>query len=147
MRIEQSLEIKAPADIVWSVTTDVERWPEWTPTMLSVQRLEAGAFQIGSSARVKQPQLAKAIWRVTSLTPGKQFTWETQNRGMRMVATHEVVPIAGGCTSHLCLEISGWLALLLGPLIRRSAARAMTIENKGLRDLCEQRARRAEPTG
>lgn len=28
--IEQSIEIAALAETVWAVTTDVERWPEWT---------------------------------------------------------------------------------------------------------------------
>jgi uncharacterized membrane protein len=146
MRIEHSLDIKAPADIVWSVTTDVERWPEWTPTMHSVQRLDAGPFQIGSSARIKQPRLAEAIWRVTSLTPGKRFTWETQNRGMRMVASHEILTQGGGCTSHLSLDISGWLSMLLAPLILRSAASAMAIENNRLREFCQQLSRQGETT-
>jgi hypothetical protein len=136
MQLEQSLSIHAPPDVVWSVTIDVERWPEWTPTMQQVRRLDSGPFQVGSSAMVKQPQFPETVWRVTALDPGRGFTWETRVRGLHMIATHEVVPTPGGCTSNLRLEIRGLLATILGPLIRRSAKQAMATENEGLRNRC-----------
>src|SRR5579859_7347355 len=105
MRIDHSIEIAAPPEAVWAVVTDVERWPEWTPTMESVRRLDNGPFQLGSSAKIKQPQMPEAVWRVTAFTPGRQFTWETTVRGMRMIASHELVNSPAGCTSRLGLEV------------------------------------------
>ena len=33
MHAEDSIEIHAPAEIVWRVYRDVERWPEWTASI------------------------------------------------------------------------------------------------------------------
>ncbi len=78
MHLEHSLSIAAPADVVWAVTLDVERWPEWTPTMQRVERVDAGPFRIDSQARVKQPQFRETIWTVTALQPGYSFSWQTR---------------------------------------------------------------------
>jgi uncharacterized membrane protein len=140
MRIDHSVEIEAAPEAVWPVVIDVERWPEWTPTMESVRRLDDGPFQLGSSATIKQPQMPEAVWRVTAFTPGRQFTWETHLRGMRMAGSHELVASPAGCTSRLSLEVSGLVAWLLSPLVRRNAKRAMETENNGLRERCQRGA-------
>ena len=51
-----------------------------------------------------------------------------------MVASHEVVPNAGGCVSQLQLDVTGVMAILLGPLVRRGAQKAMATENACLRE-------------
>jgi uncharacterized membrane protein len=138
MRIDHSVEIGAPPAAVWPVIIDVERWPEWTPTMESVRRLDDGPFQLGSAATIKQPQLPEAVWRVTAFTPGRQFTWETVIRGMRMIGSHELAASPAGCTSRVTLEVSGLLAWLLSPLVRRNALRAMETEQSRLRERCQR---------
>ena len=50
-----SVQIAAPPDVVWGVISDIERWPEWTPSMRAVERTNAGPFRIGARARVHQP--------------------------------------------------------------------------------------------
>ena len=73
MHLQHSLAIAAPAEVVWGVTIDVERWPEWTPTMEKVERLDGGPFQIGSQARIKQPQFNETVWTVLALVPGAEL--------------------------------------------------------------------------
>jgi len=36
------VDIAAPPGGVWAVIADVERWPEWTPTVTRLQRLDRG---------------------------------------------------------------------------------------------------------
>lgn len=74
MKLEHVIHIEAPPDVVWSVTADIERWPEWAPTVDAVQRLDQGAFDVGSTALLKQPGLPQATWSVTAFTPKKRFT-------------------------------------------------------------------------
>ena len=87
MQLEHSITIPAPQDVAWAVTVDVERWPEWTPTMQSVERLERGPFGVGSTAKIKQPQLPPATpvkellhvafsrWRVERCFEDQKTEW------------------------------------------------------------------------
>ena len=124
MRIEHSLEIEAPAEVVWGVTIDVERWPEWTPT---IQRVERPWMPAHFSRSVAPPGSSSHKWPrpyrpVQSMTLGQRFSWATERVGLRMVGTHEIIPKAKGCTSRLGLEVSGLLGRLLWPLIRARPA-------------------------
>jgi uncharacterized membrane protein len=137
MKLENVIHIDAPVEAVWAVTEDVERWPEWTPTMESVKRVDQGPFDVGSAALIKQPGLPEARWVVTALTRGKQFTWESQVRGMQIVATHEMAAVKISTQSLLRVELSGLVARLLWPFIRSSLQQSLAQENAGLKSRCE----------
>lgn len=100
-------DIDAPAEQVWDVIVDVERWPEWTPTVTSVRRLDDGPFGVGSRVEIRQPKLPKAQWEVTEVVAGRSFTWEATGPGMRSIARHEVVPREGAAAITLSVEQLG----------------------------------------
>lgn len=137
MKLENSIHIDAPRETVWSVTEDIDRWSEWTPTVESIQRLDQGSFDVGSTALIKQPGQPEARWIVTSLTRGESFTWESNIRGIRVIATHELASAQNGTRNLLRIELSGFVALLLWPLIRSSVRRSIEQENTGLKKRCE----------
>jgi uncharacterized protein YndB with AHSA1/START domain len=56
-RLESVIDIQASPERVWEILVDVERWPEWTPTVLSVQREDSGALSVGSRAYIRQPKI------------------------------------------------------------------------------------------
>ncbi len=56
MDIERIIDIEASREQVWTVMTDVERWPEWTASVTSVALLDAAPFDVGSHARLRQPR-------------------------------------------------------------------------------------------
>jgi uncharacterized protein YndB with AHSA1/START domain len=118
-----SAPIAAPVQQVWSVLTDVERTPEWSTSMTSVQRLDDGPFGVGSRVRIEQPRLPAAVWEVTELTPERSFTWATSRAGVTTSASHVLEPTDNGTRATLVLDQAGLLAgvvgLLLGSLTRR----------------------------
>jgi Polyketide cyclase / dehydrase and lipid transport len=78
MGFKVSITISASHERVWEVLTDVERWPEWSPSMTKVTRFDSGPFMMGSQARIKQPRLSPMVWTVTEMTPGWSFVWENE---------------------------------------------------------------------
>lgn len=137
MKLENQIQIAAPPAEVWRIAVDVERWPEWTPTVTRVRRLDQGTFDVGSVALISQPGLPDAEWRVTALKQEESFSWETRVRGIRMVATHQLAPSGAGTLNTLRLEMAGFLAFLLWPLMRRPIAATLEKENAGLKAACE----------
>jgi uncharacterized protein YndB with AHSA1/START domain len=147
MTITHLIEIAAPIQRVWEVTTDVEQWPRWSPTVQSLKRLDGGPFMVGSRAEIKQPAMPRRIWQVIAMTDGQSFSWQTELWGMRLVGMHELTPTPTGCTSHLQLEIAGAMSIFLTPMLSPSAKRALRLENEGLKTWCEQAERPVQTVG
>jgi uncharacterized membrane protein len=139
--------IDAPADIVWRLATDVTTWPEYMPTVKSVERLEEGPLRVGARAMIKQPRQRLALWTVTELTPGRTFSWESPRRGMRMTGHHRVEPEGAGTRSTLVLTMSGPLTPVLGPLLGPLMRRVLRTENACFAERAQQELLRAPQGG
>ncbi|TNY38163.1 SRPBCC family protein [Thermomonospora catenispora] len=138
MRYEASTVIDAPVERVWEVLIDVERWPEWSESMTRVQRQDAGPLRPGSTAKVSQPRLPTAVWRVTELTPNASFTWESTSPGVTTVAGHELTSTEDGRTGvKLTLEQTGPLVRLVSLFTGRLTRRYLEMEAQGLKARCE----------
>ena len=136
----KSIEIAAPPGRVWAVMTDVERWPEWTPSMTSVTRLDDGPLVVGSRARVKQPKLSSALFTVTDVTDTaarRSFTWRMSAPGVRGVATHVVEPAGAGARATLSVEFAGPLGGLVARLYGGLTERYLALEAEGLKRRAE----------
>ena len=51
MKADHIIRIDAPPSLVWQVTTDIDRWPDWTPTVDEARRLDDGPFTLGGLER------------------------------------------------------------------------------------------------
>ncbi|MFI2713095.1 SRPBCC family protein [Micromonospora sp. NPDC018662] len=139
MRFVESVEIAADIDRVWAVQTDVERWPEWTPSVTAARRLEPGPLALGSTARLTQPRLRPAVWRVTEIDPPSGFVWESTSPGVRSRGEHRLVPLDGGRTRvELVLSQRGPLAGPVGLFGGATMRRYLRQEADGLRRRCER---------
>jgi hypothetical protein len=139
MTVDDLIHIDASPDIVWAVTEDIERWPEWSPTMTWVKRTTPGTFGVGSVARIKQPMQPEAEWVVTEYVRGRRFAWHTRRTGIHFTGIHEVAPHGNGTQSRLCVEADGPAAVLFWPVLRAAMRRALSQENQGLKKRCDAR--------
>ncbi|MGE0355030.1 MAG: SRPBCC family protein [Gemmatimonadales bacterium] len=124
--------IAAPPERAWALMADVLRWPEWLPTVTSVQPLGPGVLTLGARYRITQPRLRPAVWKVVGLEPQRSFSWETRSPGVRALADHSVRPLPDGSTSlTLRVRFSGPLSplarVLAGRLTREYVAREATL--------------------
>lgn len=138
MRHEITVTIDAPAELVWQTVRDVEKWPEWTPTMTSVRRLDDGEFRVGSSAEVRQPKQPPRTWTVTELTPGRSFTWAASSPGVRLSAEHILNERDGKVDALLTFTMSGPLAPVASLLAGRMVRRFVDTEATSLKKWCEE---------
>ena len=129
---ETTRHIDSPAPPVWDVLFDVAHWPEWTPTIDTVERLDDGPFGVGSRANVRQPKLPRATWEVTEVEDGRSFTWVASGPGMRTIARHEVVPDASGCTVTLSIEQAGPMGAVAATIWRRLTQHYIELEAESL---------------
>jgi len=139
MRIQDQALIHAPADVVWAVTTDIERLPEATPTITKVEALDPVPLAIGGRARLTQPGLSTRVWTVTEVEPDRVFAWSTKVMGVRMTGRHELRSVPEGCENTLSIDLSGPGSGLLGRLTRRRMAETLATENAGFRRVAEAR--------
>jgi carbon monoxide dehydrogenase subunit G len=124
MRYEETTSIDAPVELIWRLTTQIEDWPAFLPTVQRLERLDAGELRVGSAARIKQPGQLSAVWTVTRFEPTREFTWETSRLGLRLTGRHLLATAGAGTRMTLVLEItgraSGVASALLGGLMRSS---------------------------
>ena len=137
MRHESTITIDAPAELVWRTIRTVEKWPEWTPTMTEVRRLDDGELRVGSAAEVRQPNQPKRTWTVTELNPDRSFTWTARSPGVRLAAGHAVTERDGTVEVALTFELSGPLAPVAALLAGRTIRRLVDLEASSLEKWCE----------
>ena len=74
-RVDTSIDIAAPRDVVWRILTDIERYPEWNPYHVSVRgRL---ALDEPLEVRISKPngKTLEIEPHVMRLEPRTELTW------------------------------------------------------------------------
>src|SRR5262249_20989040 len=126
-------DIEAPAARVWAVMSDVERWHEWTASITSVKRLDAGPLAVGRRAHVRQPKLRPPDFVVTEFEPGRQVPRVTKSPGVLATARHAVEPIPTGTRARLSVQFEGWLSGLIAMLFGKLTNEYLAMEAQGLK--------------
>jgi uncharacterized membrane protein len=135
---ELVVEILAPPERVWVVLLDVERWPEWTPTVTSAKVIDAGPMTVGSRAKLVQPKLAPAVWRVTELDERRGlFVWATSRPGITVTASHLLERSPNGSKVTHELRYSGLLGPPMALLLTKLSREYLAAEAQGLKRRCE----------
>src|SRR5512134_2807061 len=138
-RVEFSIttEVDAPPEVVFAVLSDVERWPEWTPTVTRVERLgDARApLALGGRLRIVQPKVPPAEWTVTALEPGRGFRIVSHAPGATVEADHWAEAMGAGQHSRVTLSVtfSGLLGRVVGWMMRDLNRQYIAQEAAGLK--------------
>ena len=134
MLMEDSIEIDAPAQLVWKVFSDVEHWPEWTASVISLVGRDGSNLAVGKRFSIKQPGMSKLNWKVTAIDPGLSWTWVQRSPGVNVVARHYVTAGPdGGTLVRQQLDQGGVLGALVGRLMLKKTRRFLAQEAQGLK--------------
>lgn len=107
-RLTVSLEVTAPPEPVWQVVTDLDRWPEWGPSVRSARTNDGRALGIGVAGSVTTVVGVRLPFVVTEYTEGRSWAWRVAG----LPATdHRVEATGDGC------RVSMSVPLLAGPYL------------------------------
>lgn len=129
--------IEAPAGLVWRVVADIESWPEWTSTMLHVERLAGSGLEPGACFRIRQPNLPEAVWRVVGVDPGRSFRWQSSSPGALVEADHRIASVGELAEVELAIRFGGVLGRASAYALRGLTRRYLRLEADGLKTRCE----------
>jgi hypothetical protein len=130
----ERITIDAPVSVVWSVYTDVDRWPEWTASVTAAHLEPDGPLTLGSRASIKQPRFPRLTWTVTDVEPQRSWRWANRSVGARTSADHVLTPIDEAHTgAELSIDQRGVIGRPIGWLVRPLTRRYLRMEAEGLR--------------
>jgi uncharacterized membrane protein len=133
MEFETHVDVDATSQKVWEVVSDVENWPKWTKSMREVSWLDGAKMGVGSRARIRQPAMLPLVWQVSSLDPGRSFTWQTTSPGVKSVAKHRIEQNGGRITLTLEFRQTGPAAGFIETFLGKRTKRNIQMEAEGLK--------------
>lgn len=85
--VEREVAVAAPA--AWALLVDVDRWPEWGPSVRAAG-LDSDHFEEGATGWVRTPVGLTVPFEITAVDDGRRWSW----RIARIPATdHRVRPL------------------------------------------------------
>lgn len=99
------IEVESPADAAWEVLVDLDRWPEWGPTVTEA-RTDTGARRLteGASGAVRT---AVGVWvpfEVTTWQEGEAWGWRVAG----IPATEHRVESMGPSRARVGMGVPRW---------------------------------------
>jgi len=116
MKFSASAEINATPAKAWALVNDVEKWPQWIPSLKKIEKVTGGPLGVGSQVLVVARSLITVnLWMtITEFVAGRRVVMEGKVLGVKMTRYYTMEP-AGQDRAKLMAggEGSGLLAFLV----------------------------------
>ena len=133
MKVEERVEIARPPEDVYAVVADLERGPEWQPSLVRVD------LERGVEVRRVAGHEREASFEVTRNDPPRLFEIVSHAAPVRVRATFALEPVRAGTRVHLTLVLELGGALRFAARMVRGRAEREARENlERLKALLEQ---------
>lgn len=77
----------------WALLTDLDRWPDWGPSLTGATLDEPGRFETGATGTVRTAVGIDLPFELTDVVDGRRWSWDVAGAS---ATTHEVEPVDGG---------------------------------------------------
>lgn len=134
---EGEIEVAAPADVVWNVVANVDRWPAWNPEISTVS-LE-GPIAEGTQFRWKAGR-SKLVSVFRRVDPPHVVGWTGKTLGVPAIHVWRTEPTDSGT---ILRTQESWSGLLAGLLKRKLQPMLEEALQKGLKATKAEAERRA----
>jgi len=139
--IEESVEIKRPADKVFAYTTDAKSWPKWQSTIPEAEQTSQGPVGVGTTFKGTIHMMGLSMkWtaKATEYEPNKKFG-KTITCGSLTNEQHNTYdPIEGGIKFTIVYNMKiGGLMKLISPMIVSSTRKALKKALSNLKGILE----------
>ncbi len=143
-RIEESVEIKQPADKVFAFTTEAKSWPKWQSTFPYAEQTSQGPVGVGTtfSGAIRMMGLALK-WTSTAIEyePNKKFGKNISSGPVTIEQHNTYAPIEGGTRFTIVYDMKvGGLMKLFSPMIISSTRKALKQALSNLKGVLEAQA-------
>ena len=140
-RIEESVEIKRPADKVFAYTTDAKSWPKWQSTIPEAEQTSQGPVGVGTTFKGTLHMMGLSMkWtaKATEYEPNKKFG-KTITCGSLTNEQHNTYdPIEGGTRFTIVYNMKiGGLMKLISPMIVSSTRKGLKKALSNLKGILE----------
>jgi uncharacterized membrane protein len=140
-RIEESVEIKRPADRVFAFTTDAKSWPKWQSTFPEAEQTSQGPVGVGTTFKGKIRMMG-----LTMKWTAKAMEYEPNGKFGKNIACGPITneqhntydPIEGGTKFTIVYNMKvGGLMKLFSPMIVSSTRKALKKALSNLKAILE----------
>jgi len=110
MQVSVSREIAAPAEVLWTIMTDLKTFEDTVSGIDSVEILSGGSdFDIGTKWRETRTMFGKEateeMW-VTEIDPGRSYVVNAESHGSKYTTAMSVAPTSDG-TCEVTMDFGG----------------------------------------
>ena len=140
-RIQESVEIKRPADKVFAFTTDAKSWPKWQSTFPEAEQTSQGPVGVGTTFKGKIRMMG-----LTMKWTAKAMEYESSRKFSKNITCGPITneqhntydPIAGGTRFTIVYDMKvGGLMKLFSPMIVSSTRKALKKALSNLKSVLE----------
>lgn len=137
IELDCTIDVPAPADVVWGILSDYRRDPEWRIAVSVMEPSPAGPSMVGTTTHEVMRLGGRTYVNdgvVDDVVPGRRIEWHT-TEGADASGAREVVPTPDG-RSRVTLELRirpHGAESLFAPIVRRTVRKQLW---QDLEDLC-----------
>ena len=139
--IDRTLDIAAPAELVWEVITDFPRYGEWNPFILKCESTLKPGDPIDLRVKLMAVAQPQREW-INEHVPGQRFGYNMKPMPLGALSsrrTHAVEAVGGGGSRyHSHFELNGWLMPVVRGLLGSRLEQGFAGMTAGIQARAEQ---------